>query len=140
MLDRCIFCDIVSGKSGAQVITENEHALALLDAFPLVPGHALILSKKHYKKVQELNQDELLSIAMLLSKMAVAVENGAKANSTLIAIHNGKEAGQEIPHLHIHIVPRRTGDGGGPIHSCFKHDSTDNSSAEIFQKIKNGLS
>lgn len=140
MLNRCIFCDIANGKSNAQIITENEHALAVLDAFPLVQGHALILSKKHYEKIQDLNQDELLSVAMLLSKITVAVEKGAQTNSTLIAIHNGKEAGQEIPHLHIHIVPRRTGDGGGPIHSCFQHGNTEKNSAEIFQKIKNGLS
>ena len=139
MLGRCIFCDIVSRKSNAQIITENEHALALLDAFPLVSGHTLILSKKHCEKLQDLNQDELISVAMLLSKITVAVENGAQAKSTLIAIHNGKEAGQEIPHLHIHIVPRRIGDGGGPIHSCFLGGSTHNNSAEIFQKIKSAI-
>ena len=141
MLTRCIFCDIVSGKADGLIITENEHALAVLDAFPLVSGHTLILSKKHCEKVQDLNQNELVSLVNLLSKVTSAVENGAQAKSTLIAIHNGKEAGQEIPHLHIHVVPRKMGDGGGPIHSCFRSSSssTDRNLNEIFQKIKDSL-
>ena len=90
MLTRCIFCDIISGKADGLIITENEHALAVLDAFPLVSGHTLILSKKHCEKVQDLNQNELVSLVNLLSKVTSAVESGAQANSTLIAIHNGK--------------------------------------------------
>jgi histidine triad (HIT) family protein len=116
----CVFCKIVSKKIPAKIIMENEKATALLDAFPLAAGHTLVIPKSHYAKVQEMTEQDAMSVFEIVWKVTNAVEAGSHVNSSTIAIHNGVEAGQEVPHVHVHIVPRKRGDGAGPIHSMFK--------------------
>lgn len=117
----CIFCKIASGKIPSRVIMQNENAMALLDAFPLAAGHALIIPKQHYSKVQEMDREDAMALFEMAWKVSGAVEAGAEVSASTIAIHNGREAGQEIPHVHVHIVPRKQGDGAGVIHSMFKN-------------------
>jgi len=121
--DTCIFCKIAQKKIDAKIIDENENAIAFLDAFPLTVGHTLVITKKHYAKLQEVELDQMAYLFNLIHKILPPIEKGTGVQSTLIAIHNGKDAGQVIPHLHVHIVPRKAGDGGGAIHSMF--DSSD---------------
>jgi histidine triad (HIT) family protein len=121
--DTCIFCKIAQKKIDAKIIDENENAIAFLDAFPLTTGHTLVITKKHYAKLQEVELDQMAYLFNLIHKILPPIEKGTGVQSTLIAIHNGKDAGQVIPHLHVHIVPRKAGDGGGAIHSMF--DSSD---------------
>ena len=121
--DTCIFCKIAQKKIDAKIIAENENAIAFLDAFPLTVGHTLVITKKHYAKLQEVELDQMAYLFKLIHKILPPIEKGTGVQSTLIAIHNGKDAGQVIPHLHVHIVPRKAGDGGGAIHSMF--DSSD---------------
>jgi histidine triad (HIT) family protein len=116
----CVFCKIIAGKISARVIMENEKAMALLDAFPLSAGHTLVIPKLHYTKVQEMSEQDAMAVFEIIWKVAGAVEAGSQVNASTIAIHNGSEAGQEIPHMHAHIVPRKRDDGAGPIHSMFK--------------------
>jgi histidine triad (HIT) family protein len=116
----CVFCKIIAGKIPARVIIENEKAMAVLDAFPLAAGHTLVVPKLHYAKVQEMSEQDAMAVFEIMWKLASAVEVGSQVNASTIAIHNGPDAGQEIPHVHAHIVPRRTGDGAGAIHSMFK--------------------
>jgi len=117
--DNCIFCKIALKKIDAKIIDENENAIAFLDAFPLTAGHTLVITKKHYTKLQEVELDQIAHFFNLVHKILPSIEKGTGVQSTLIAIHNGKDAGQEIPHLHVHIVPRKPGDGGNAIHSMF---------------------
>lgn len=121
--DTCIFCKIAQKKIDAKIIDENENAIAFLDAFPLTAGHTLVITKKHYAKLQDVELDQMAYLFNLIHKILPPIEKGTGVQSTLIAIHNGKDAGQVIPHLHVHIVPRKAGDGGGAIHSMF--DSSD---------------
>jgi histidine triad (HIT) family protein len=116
----CIFCKIIAGEIPAKVIIENEKAMALLDAFPLAAGHTLVIPKSHYTKVQQMSEQDAMAVFNIIWKLAGAVETGSQVNASTIAIHNGNEAGQEVPHVHVHIVPRKRGDGAGPIHSMFK--------------------
>ena len=116
----CIFCKIIAGEIPAKVIMQNEKAMALLDAFPLAAGHTLVIPKSHYIKVQQMSEQDAMAVFEIVWKIADAVETGSQVNATTIAIHNGSEAGQEVPHVHAHIVPRKKGDGAGPIHSMFK--------------------
>ncbi len=95
----------------ARIISENAQAVAFLDAFPLRRGHTLVATRVHRAKLQEIKFDDINSLFGLVSKVADALEKAMDTSSTLIAIHNGKEAGQEIPHLHVHILPRKYGDG-----------------------------
>ena len=114
----CVFCGIVSRTIPARILSESQHAVAVLDAFPLALGHVLVLSKRHYQKIQDLQIEENTDLFALVHTMVGRVDS-AMTGSTLIAIHNGREAGQEIPHLHVHIVPRNKGDSAGAIHSMF---------------------
>ena len=114
----CIFCKIIAGEIPAKIIMQNEKAMVLLDAFPLAPGHTLVIPKSHYTKVQQMSEHDAMAVFEIVWKIAGAVENGSQVNASTIAIHNGSEAGQEVPH--VHVVPRKKGDGAGPIHSMFK--------------------
>jgi histidine triad (HIT) family protein len=116
----CAFCKIIAGKIPSRVIMENEKAMALLDAFPLAAGHTLVIPKLHYAKVQEMSKQDAMAVFEIMWKVASAVEVGSQVNASTIAIHNGSEAGQEVPHVHAHIVPRKRDDGAGAIHSMFK--------------------
>jgi histidine triad (HIT) family protein len=116
----CIFCKIVAGKIPSRVIMQNEKAMALLDAFPLSAGHSLVIPKSHYAKVQQMGKQDAMAVFEIVWKLVGAVETGSEVNASTIAIHNGNEAGQEVPHVHVHIVPRKRGDGAGAIHSMFK--------------------
>jgi histidine triad (HIT) family protein len=115
-----IFCKIVGGRIHARVVMQNDRAIALLDAFPLAAGHTLVIPKSHYAKIQDMSEQDAMAVFEITWKVVGAAETGSQANASTIAIHNGSEAGQEIPHMHVHIVPRKRGDGAGPIHSMFK--------------------
>ena len=113
----CIFCKIVKGKILSRKITETEKSLAFLDAFPLTKGHTLVIPKKHYVKIEEMSKEDnsdLFEVVRILTRKMERL-----APSSLVAIHNGKESGQEVPHVHVHIIPRNTTDSVGPIHSMF---------------------
>jgi histidine triad (HIT) family protein len=117
--ENCVFCKIVSGKIPARVLMQNDRAIAMLDAFPLAPGHTLVIPKLHYAQVQDMDEQCAMAVFEIAWKIAGAVEAGSQVSASTIAIHNGSDAGQEIPHVHIHIVPRKKGDGAGAIHSMF---------------------
>ena len=136
--DSCIFCKIALKKIDAKIIDENENAIAFLDAFPLTAGHTLVITKKHYTKLQEVQFDQIAHFFNLVHKILPSIEKGTGVQSTLIAIHNGKDAGQQIPHLHVHIVPRKSGDGGNAIHSMFSssHRLGEDEMNKVFKNIR----
>lgn len=140
-VDNCIFCKIAQKKIDAKIIDENENAVAFLDAFPLTVGHTLVITKNHYAKLQDVELDQINQLLSLANRILPAIEKGTGVQSTLIAIHNGKDAGQEIPHLHVHIVPRKLGDGGGSIHSMFdsSHRLEEGEMIKVFKMIKEQL-
>ena len=131
----CIFCKISNGEISTKKITETNHSIAFLDAFPLTKGHTLIIPKKHHEKIQDMSVEENSDLFSTVHSVISKVDK--LTGATLVAIHNGKDAGQEIPHVHVHLVPRSSDDTGGPIHCLF--DSTlnvsDSEANEIFQKL-----
>jgi len=114
----CLFCKIVNKEIPSRIITETENSIAFLDAFPVSRGHTLVITKKHYEKVQDMtdidNNDLFDTVHNVISKV------DKLTGSTLLAIHNGKDSGQEIPHVHVHLIPRESHDQAGPVHSMFK--------------------
>jgi histidine triad (HIT) family protein len=130
----CIFCNIVNGIIPAKKLYETQNALAFLDAFPLASGHTLVIPKNHYDKVQQMNKQDSMDLFEAVQVMARKLE--PISSSVLIAIHNGKESGQEVPHVHVHLIPRNTSDGVGPVHSMFsKRPSPDENEFEQIVKI-----
>ena len=132
----CIFCNIVQGKIPARKIMETEKTLAFLDAFPLTKGHTLVIPKNHYVKIQEMKKEDSTDLFDTVRVMADRTER--LASSSLIAIHNGKESGQEVPHVHVHIIPRNADDGAGPVHSMFRQRPklTDSEFEDLAQKLR----
>ena len=114
----CIFCKIANKEIPSRIITETENSIAFLDAFPVSCGHTLVIPKNHYEKVQDMtgidNNDLFDTVYKVISKV------DRLTGSTLLAIHNGKDSGQEIPHVHVHLIPRESHDQAGPVHSMFK--------------------
>ena len=113
----CVFCKIIAGDIPAKIIRETEHSISFLDAFPVAKGHTLVIPKNHREKLQDLNDVENKDLFSLVHQMTSKVDSITGA--TLLAIHNGKEAGQEIPHVHVHLIPRSESDSAGAVHSMF---------------------
>lgn len=133
----CIFCKIANGSIPAKKLYETDRSVAFLDAFPLARGHTLVIPKNHYDKVQKMGEPDNRDLFEAVRVMAAKLESISA--SLLIAIHNGKESGQEIPHVHVHLIPRDSFDGAGPVHSMFaRRPSLDEGEMEkILHAIKN---
>lgn len=105
----CKFCEIAAGERPAAVVYESGDVVAFLDSRPLFPGHTLLMPRRHVETLDDL-PDELVAplfkAARLLSR---AVETGLEAEGSFVAINN--RVSQSVPHLHVHIVPRRRKDG-----------------------------
>ena len=113
----CVFCRIASKEIPAKILVETESCVGFLDAFPLAKGHALIIPKNHYEKIQDLPADVNNEIFSTVHKLISRVDS--LTGATLVAIHNGKDSGQEIPHVHVHLIPRSKDDSAGAVHSMF---------------------
>lgn len=113
----CIFCRIVRGEVPARTVYEDEHAMAFLDAFPLAKGHTLVVPRAHVARVEEMGDQEAKAVFAAVHKLTGRVAKAAGAQGTTIAVNDGAAAGQEVPHVHVHIVPRFAGDKAGPIHA-----------------------
>ncbi len=114
----CIFCKIVKGEIPVKIILETEKTLAFMDAFPLTKGHSLVIPKTHYEKAQDISASDN---ADLFDTVRIVIKKVDKiTGATLLAIHNGKESGQETPHVHVHLIPRSQEDSAGPVHSMFE--------------------
>ena len=133
----CIFCKIAKMEIPAKIITETKNSVAFLDAFPLARGHTLVIPKHHYEKVQDMTDNDNSDLFNTVLKVISKVDK--VTGSTLLAIHNGKESGQEIPHVHVHLIPRQSNDLAGPVHDMFKNRPklSDNELDELCTKIKN---
>ena len=132
----CIFCKIISGNIPAKILKETTQSISFLDAFPLAKGHVLVIPKTHHQKIQDMGNDENTDLFSLVHEMVSTVDSVSGA--TLVAVHNGIDAGQEVPHVHVHLIPRSKDDSAGPIHSMF--DSLLNLSEsevnDIYNKLK----
>ena len=115
----CIFCKIISKEIPAKILYEDNDSISFLDAFPVAKGHTLVIPKKHFAKIQDMPSDLNQKLFDSVHKMINKVD--ALEGSTLVAVHNGKESGQEVPHVHVHLIPRRVTDSAGPVHSMFKN-------------------
>ena len=113
----CVFCKIISGEIPAKILKETEHSISFLDAFPVARGHTLVIPKNHREKIQDMNPEENKDLFSLVHEMTSKVD--LITGATLLAVHNGKDAGQEVPHVHVHLIPRSKSDSAGAVHSMF---------------------
>ena len=105
----CLFCRIVSGELPATIVYEDDNSVAFLDHRPLFHGHTLLIPREHVETLGELSREIVgpyFEAAQLLSR---AVESAIDAEGTFVALNN--RVSQSVPHLHVHVVPRRKKDG-----------------------------
>lgn len=105
----CIFCRIAQKQVPASVVYEDEKSLAFLDIRPLNEGHTLIIPKAHYESVFDIPKELLMYLHRITKQVSIAVKKATKADGISIMQQNGEAAGQEVFHLHIHVVPRYKG-------------------------------
>jgi histidine triad (HIT) family protein len=113
----CIFCQMVDGDIPSHTVYEDDTTLAFLDINPLSRGHTLVVPKAHHERVNDLPDDLAADLFGTLPSLTDRVEAAVEADATTVAVNNGTAAGQEVPHVHVHVVPRFEGDGGRPIHA-----------------------
>ncbi len=106
----CIFCKIINGEIPSYKIYEDEECLVFLDINPINPGHALIIPKKHYKTIIDAPVKLVEHLMGVVKKISESVKNELEPFGINILQNNGVKAGQEIPHMHIHVIPRFEGD------------------------------
>ena len=107
----CIFCQIVEGKIPAQRVQENENFVSFLDINPLTPGHTLVLPRRHLEVFTELPRELAAELFAVTQDVAKAVIKATRAEGYNLLSNNHKCAAQAIPHVHVHVIPRRSGDG-----------------------------
>ena len=131
-----IFCKIISKEIHAKILYEDEDTISFLDAFPVAKGHALVIPKEHHAKIQDLPPNVNQKLFETVHKMIKKVDS--LQGSTLVAIHNGKESGQEVPHVHVHLIPRSRDDSAGPVHSMFKNkiELSESEIDSVFEELK----
>ena len=105
----CLFCGIVSGEVSAAIVFEDDISLAFLDHRPLFPGHCLLVPRKHLETLNDLPSDLVGPFFERVQMLTRAVEVALAAEGTFVALNN--RVSQSVPHFHMHIVPRRKGDG-----------------------------
>jgi histidine triad (HIT) family protein len=105
----CVFCKIVAHELTSQIVFEDSSSLAFLDHRPLFPGHSLLIPKTHFETLTDLPAEQIGPLFSNAQLLARAVEHAMKAEGSFVAVNN--RISQSVPHLHVHIVPRRKKDG-----------------------------
>ena len=117
MASKTIFEKIRDREIPGRIVHETETVIAFLDANPLAPGHTLVVPKEPYEHLQDLPPELSADLFAAVHELTPVVEEAVDADATTIGINNGEAAGQEVPHVHAHIIPRFEGDDSGPIHA-----------------------
>ena len=110
MAGDCVFCNIIRGRLPAVKLYEDRHVVVFLDIYPAAPGHALVVPKHHAERLEDLPETYRSKLLGVAARVAPAILEATGCEAYNVLINNGRPAGQEIMHVHLHIVPRRTGD------------------------------
>ena len=109
----CVFCKIVGGQIPAAVVLQDENVLAFMDVGPLAEGHLLVVPRSHCGKLSDLEPEQYAALTLHLPALGKALERVTGAEGWNLLQNNGEVAGQSVPHVHFHLIPRRAGDGLG---------------------------
>ena len=132
MSDNCLFCKLIKREIPARVVYEDDETIAFLDPNPVSDGHTLVIPKKHFANLYDIDKDILAKLIVTVQKMAIAIKKAVGADGINIEMNNDRPAGQVIFHAHIHIVPRIDDDG-------LRHWPGQERSAEQLSKTANDI-
>lgn len=105
-MNDCLFCQIIKGEISSQIIYEDELTYAFLDITPVNSGHTLVVPKKHSVNILDTEEKDICALASVVKKIAPKIIKAVGAAAFNLAVNNGSDAGQVVPHLHFHIMPR----------------------------------
>ena len=125
---------MIEGKLSCNMIYQDDNCISILDKYPIDNGHSLVITKKPYEKLTDMDVDEVSKLFSKIPKIANAIIKATNADAFSIAQNNGKAAKQIIPHVHVHIIPRYNKTG---ILWTKRKILKDNELNELAQKIKN---
>lgn len=129
----CIFCKIVSGEIPSYKVYEDDSVLAFLDIAPVSPGHTIVIPKKHYKNFEDIPESELYAVAGAIKKIGKSIKENLGVEGYNVSENNDPVAGQIVPHIHFHIIPRSEGDG---LKLWPQGKYADNEAEKVLNKIK----
>ena len=109
IVSECVFCAIEAGELSSLVVHETETTISFLDHRPLFPGHVLVIPRIHHDTIEDLPSPQLIAVFEVVQRMSIAVRSAMDAPGTFIATNT--VISQSVPHFHVHVVPRRRGDG-----------------------------
>lgn len=101
----CLFCDIVAGEIPSDLVVEDETGVVFLDLHPKQPGHALVVPRRHVADLAD-DAQAFVEVAPLVARTATLVQQRLGADGVNLVVNSGAAAGQEVAHLHVHVVPR----------------------------------
>lgn len=110
----CIFCRIIAGNAEASVVAEDGDAIAIVDIAPLASAHVLVMPKRHVATIDALPDDLAGPLMAMVARVARAIRAADAPEGISVWQANGKAAGQEVFHLHFHVISRAKGDGLSP--------------------------
>ena len=131
----CLFCKIASGEIKGDIVYQDDKVMALLDIHPRSLGHVFVIPKEHYTTLLDLREDLVEPLFSAVQKVAKKVKEVTGADGLTIGMNQGRVSGQEVDHLHIHIIPRFEGDKGGSIQSVVSNVPSEEDREEIKKKL-----
>lgn len=138
MQENCVFCKIVAGDLPLSKVYEDEMVLAFLDIHPVLAGHTLIIPKTHVENFQSADDQTLSSLIFATKKVADAVMKATDSLGFNLSTANGSAAGQEVMHLHFHIIPRKSRNELQPWRpGGYAAEQANELASKIFLNVKN---
>lgn len=119
----CLFCAIARKEIPAEVIYEDTRAVAFLDIHPRALGHTLVIPRTHAATLTELSEDETAPLFEAVRRVTEKISRALRPDGFTIGVNHGSVSGQEVDHLHVHILPRFAGDGGGSVQTLVNKPS-----------------
>ncbi len=133
-MEDCIFCKIAVKKNPAFVVYEDEETMAFLDVTPRAEGHTMVIPKQHYATLVDLPESEVKALFLAVKSVSELLLKNLNAEGLTIGINHGAVSGQVVGHLHVHVLPRFSNDGGGMIQSIV-HQPPTSSLGDTLKKI-----
>ncbi len=124
-MENCLFCRIASHELKANFIYEDDNVMAILDIHPSATGHTMVIPKVHAKNMLEIEDSAIPELFATVKKVLHLLKDSLSPNGFTIGINHGKISGQEIDHLHIHLIPRYEGDRGNSVQSVVNFSAED---------------
>ena len=134
----CVFCAVVNGAEH-DAVYRDEHVVAFLDHAPVFPGHTLIVPAHHYETLDDMPESEIPPLFLLARRLSIAFRTALGADGSFIAVNT--RISQSVPHVHVHVVPRRKGDGlFSPGRGMWvRRRYSGNEAEEIAEKLRSAL-